>query len=173
MLFLCPERAFHRSGPHSDKFLSDKVLLLFLLTERTASFLRKMSVFRSPYSRPCFQFTRSPYLLQYLAEQVKQPACDLPRLAPVVLALFLYVRFAFCTSRDFVRGRWFRNLLLNSLVLDVAVQLFPQFRAAESRVHLQEHKGNFSLRSEERLASQLRPHAFPYQTEVLCHLAER
>ena len=88
VLFLCPERAFHRSGPHSDKFLSDKVLLLFLLTERTASFLRKMSVFRSPYSRPCFQFPRSPYLLQYLAEQVKQPACDLPRLAPAVLALF-------------------------------------------------------------------------------------
>lgn len=28
------------------------------------------------------------YLLQYLAEQVKQPACDLPRLAPAVLALF-------------------------------------------------------------------------------------
>ena len=26
--------------------------------------------------------------LQYLAEQVKQPACDLPRLAPAVLALF-------------------------------------------------------------------------------------
>ena len=28
------------------------------------------------------------YLLQYLAEQVKQPACNLPRLAPAVLALF-------------------------------------------------------------------------------------
>ncbi len=28
------------------------------------------------------------YLLQYLAEQVKQPMCNLPRLAPVVLALF-------------------------------------------------------------------------------------
>ena len=28
------------------------------------------------------------YLLQYLAEQVKQPAGNLPRLAPVVLALF-------------------------------------------------------------------------------------
>ena len=28
------------------------------------------------------------YLLQYLAEQVKQPACDLPRLDPAVLALF-------------------------------------------------------------------------------------
>ena len=28
------------------------------------------------------------YLLQYLTEQVKQPACNLPRLAPVALALF-------------------------------------------------------------------------------------
>ena len=28
------------------------------------------------------------YLLQYLAEQVKQPACNLPRLVPAVLALF-------------------------------------------------------------------------------------
>ena len=37
-LFLDPERAFHRSRPHSGKFLSDKVFLLFLLTERTASF---------------------------------------------------------------------------------------------------------------------------------------
>ena len=54
-----------------------------------------------------------------------------------------------------------------------AVQLFHQFRAAQSRVHLQEHQGNFPFRSEERPASQLRPHAFPYQTEVLCHLAER
>ena len=59
------------------------------------------------------------------------------------------------------------------LVVDVAVQLFNQFRTAESRVHLQEHQGHFPFRSEERLASQFRPHAFPYQTEVLCHLAKR
>ena len=41
VLFLCPERAFHRSCPHSGKFLSDKVFLLFLLTERTASFYER------------------------------------------------------------------------------------------------------------------------------------
>ena len=35
VLFLGPERAFCRSRPHSGKFLSDKVFLLFLLTERT------------------------------------------------------------------------------------------------------------------------------------------
>ena len=51
-------------------------------------FLRKMSVSRSPCSSPCFQFPRRQCLLQYLAEQVKQPACNLPRLAPAVLALF-------------------------------------------------------------------------------------
>ena len=32
VFFLCPERAFHRSRPHSVKLLSDKVFLLFLLT---------------------------------------------------------------------------------------------------------------------------------------------
>ena len=41
VLFLCPERAFHRSRPHSGKFLSDKVFLLFLLTERTAYFYER------------------------------------------------------------------------------------------------------------------------------------
>lgn len=173
------------------------------------------------------------------------------------LRCFLYVRFAFCTSRNFVRGRWiptaaqlahrrialldpfpqqlrvsrithlaliarricvhrvqilhvrsplvgeyalellylqlpckFQHYVVQQLVVrqwacriyyhvaeylvvDVAVQLFHQFRAAESRVHLQEHQGHFPFRSEERPASQLRPNAFPYQTEVLCHLAER
>ena len=89
------------------------------------------------------------------------------------LRCFLYVRFAFCTSRNFVRRRWIPNLLLNSLVVDVAVQLLQQLRAAESRIYLQEQQGHFPSRSEERPASQLRPHAFPYQTEVLCHLAER
>ena len=87
VLFLCPERAFHRIRHHSGKFLSDKVFLLF--SHRTDGlFLRKMSVFSSPCSSPCFQFPRSQCLLQYLAEQVKQLACNLPRLTPSVLALF-------------------------------------------------------------------------------------
>ena len=59
------------------------------------------------------------------------------------------------------------------LAVYVAVQLFQQIRTAESRVHLKEHQGHFPFRSEERPTSQLRPHAFPYQTEVSCHLAER
>lgn len=33
------------------------------------------------------------------------------------------------------------------LVVDVAVQLFYQFGTAESRVHLQEHQGHFSLQA--------------------------
>ena len=41
VLFLGPERATHRSRPHSGKFLSDKVFLLLLLTERMASFHEK------------------------------------------------------------------------------------------------------------------------------------
>ena len=59
------------------------------------------------------------------------------------------------------------------LVMAVVVQLFQQFRTAESCIHLQEHQGHFSFRCEEVLASQLRSHAFPYKTEVLCHLVER
>ena len=41
VLSLCSERAIHRSRPHSGKFLSDKVVLIFLLTERTASFYER------------------------------------------------------------------------------------------------------------------------------------
>ena len=59
-----PERAFHRSSPHSGKLLSDKVFLLFLLTGTDGLFLRKMSVSRSPCSSPCFQFPRSHCLLR-------------------------------------------------------------------------------------------------------------
>ena len=194
----------------------------------------------------------------WLAEQVKQPACNLPSLAPAVLALFpvpqvrlLHVnelcpgavdsqsaaqlahrRIAlldpipqqlrvsrmthlaliarrFCAHRVQVLhvrsplvGEYALKLLYlqlpckfhhyviqqlvvrqwpcriyyhvaEYLVVYVAVQLFQQFRTAESRVYLQEHQGHFPFRSEERPASQLRPHAFPYQTEVFCHLAER
>ncbi len=54
-----------------------------------------------------------------------------------------------------------------------AVQLFQQFRTAESSVHLQEHQGHFPFKCEEGFSSQLRSHAFPYKTEVLCHLVER
>ena len=173
------------------------------------------------------------YLLQYLAEQVKQPACNLPCLAPAVLALFpvcqvrlLHVKGLYpgtvdsqsapqlahrriCVHRVQVRhvrsplvGEYALELLhlqlpckfhhyvvqqlivcqlacriyyhvSEYLVVYVDVQLFYQFQAAQSRVHLQEHQGNFPFRSKGRPASQLRPHAFPYQTEVLCHLAER
>ena len=79
-------------------------------------FLRKMSVFRSPCSSPCFQFPRSQCLLQYLAEQVKQPACNLPRIV-LCLRCLLYVRFAFCTSKDFVRERWIPSLPLNTHIV--------------------------------------------------------
>ena len=41
VFFLYPERAFHRSRPHSGKLLSDKVFLLFLLTELTVSFYER------------------------------------------------------------------------------------------------------------------------------------
>ena len=59
------------------------------------------------------------------------------------------------------------------LVVDVDVQLFQQFRTAESSVHLQEHQGHFPFRCEDGLASQFRSRAFPYKTEVICHLVER
>lgn len=103
VLFLCPERAFHRSRPHSDKF--------------------------------------HHYVVQQLI------VCQWPY--------------------------WIYYHVAEYLVMDVAVQLFQQLRTDQSRVHLQEHQGNFPFRSEERPTSQLRPHAFPYQAEVLCHLAGR
>ncbi len=177
------------------------------------------------------------YLLQYLAEQVKQPACNLPRLAPAVLALFpvcqvrllhvkelcpgtvdsqsaaqlahrrialldpfpqqlrvsrithlaliarricahrvqvLHVRsplvgeyalellylqlpckFHHYVVQQLVVRQWPCRIyyhVAEYLVVDVAVLLFHQFRAAQSRVHLQEHQGNFPFRSEERPA---------------------
>ena len=48
VLFLCPERDFHRSRHHSGKFLPDEVFLLFLLTERTASFHERCLYFVLP-----------------------------------------------------------------------------------------------------------------------------
>ena len=39
LLFLCAERALHRSRPHPGKFLSDKVFPLLLLAERPSSWL--------------------------------------------------------------------------------------------------------------------------------------
>lgn len=49
-----------------------------------------------------------------------------------------------------------------------------------SRSHSTSHQctssgisGQLPFRSEARPESQLRPHAFPHQTEVICHLAER
>lgn len=59
VLFLCPERAFHRIRHHSGKLLSDKVFLLFSSHRTDGLFLRKMSVSRSPCSSPYFQFPRS------------------------------------------------------------------------------------------------------------------
>ena len=112
-------------------------------------FLRKMSVFRSPCSSPCFQFPRSQCPLQYLAEQVKQPACNLPRLAPAVLALFPACQARLLHVKELCPGTVDSQSAahLTSLVVDVAVQLFHQFRAAEFRIHLQEHQGNFPLQA--------------------------
>ena len=108
------------------------------------------------------------------AEQVKQPACNFPHLAHAVLALFPECQ---------VRLLYVKELCLGTVKPQSPAQfshrrivlLYPfpqQFRTAESRVHLQEHQGHFPFRREERFASQLRPHAFPYQTEAICHLAE-
>ena len=173
MLLPCPERAFHRSRPHSGKFLSDKVFLLFLLTERTASFYERCLYHVRLAVVPVFSSRVDSVSFSILPSRSSSLRVIFLVWLLLCLRCFLYVRFAFCTSRNFVRGRWIPNLLLNSLVVDVAVQLFQQFRTAESRVHLQEHQGNFPFRREELPASQLRPHAFPYQTEVLCHLVER
>lgn len=153
MLFLCPERALHRSRPHSGKLLSDKVFLLFLLTERTASFYERCLYSVRLAVVPVFSSRVASVSFSILPSRSSSLRAIFLVWLLLCLRRFLYVRLAFCTSRNFVRGRWIPSLPLNSLVVDVAVQLFQlfqQFRTAESRVHLQEHQGHFPFRSEER-----------------------
>ena len=115
------------------------------------------------------------YLLQYLAEQVKKPACNLPRLAPAVLTLFPVCQFRLLHVKELCPGTVDSQSAAQLAHRRIALLgPFPQqLRTAESSVHLQEHQGYFPFRCEEGLASQLRSHAFPYKTEVLCHLVER
>ena len=89
-------------------------------------------------------------------------------ISPVVSAgffcLFFMARILFpCKFHHYVVQQlvvcqwacWIYYHVAEYLVVDVAVQQFQQFRAAESRVCLQEHQGHFPFRSEERLESQL------------------
>ena len=117
VLFLGPERAFHRSCPHSGNLLSDKVFLLFLLTELTASFYERclysvrlavVPVFGSRVARISFSILPSRSSSLRVIFLVWLLLC---------LRCFLYVRFAFCSSRNFVRGRWIPSLLLNSHIV--------------------------------------------------------
>ena len=147
--------------------------LLFLLTERTASFYERCLYPVRLAVVPVFSSRVDSVSFSILPSRSSSLRAIFLVWLLLCLRCFLYVRLAFCTSRNFVRGRWIPSLPLISQVVDVAVQLFHQFRAAEFRIHLQEHQGNFPFRREERPVSQLRPHAFPYQTEALCHLAER
>lgn len=55
---------------------------------------------------------------------------------------------------------------------------FVQYERHRSRTNYllyitQQPQNPFSFSSKERVSSQLRPHALPYQTKALCHLAER
>ena len=111
------------------------------------------------------------YLLQYLAEQVKQPACNLPRLAPAVLALFPVCQVRLLHVKELCPGTVDSQSAAQLAHRRIALldPFSQQLRTAESRVHLQEHQGHFPFRREERLAPKLRPHAFPYQSEVLRH----
>ena len=93
------------SRPHSGKLLSDNVFLLFLLTERTASFYERClypvrlavgPVFSSRVARISFSILPSRSSRLRVISLVWLLLC---------LRCFLYVRLAFCTSRNFVRGR--------------------------------------------------------------------
>ena len=59
------------------------------------------------------------------------------------------------------------------LVVNVAVQLFHQLRAAQSDVHLQEHQCDLTFRREIWLPSSPWPQAPACQPEVLRHLTQR
>ena len=206
-----------------------QITFLSLTVNRLSAFSLLLSISRVSFS-----------ILQYLAEQVKQPACNRPRLAPAVLALFpvcqvrlllvkelcpgamdsqsaaqlahrriallapfpqqlrvsrithlalivrricvhrvqvLHVRsplvgeyalellylqlpckFHHYVVQQLVVCQWPCRIyyhVAEYLVVYVAVQLFQQLRTAQSRVHLQEHQGNFPFRREERLAPKL------------------
>ena len=53
--------------------------------------------------------------------------------------------------------------IAEQLVVEIPIQLFHQFRTAQSRVHFQEHQRNLSLRRKIRPVSSLHSHALPCQ----------
>ena len=62
--------------------------------------------------------------------------------------------------------------IAEQLVVDVAVQLLYQLRAAQACVHLQDHQRNLALRREVQSASGLRSHNLSRQSKVLRHLMQ-
>ena len=82
VLFPCPERAFHRSRPHSGKYLSDKVFLLFLLTERTASFYERCLYPVRLAVVPVFSSPRSQCLLRPFSLRLQTVSCASSGSAP-------------------------------------------------------------------------------------------
>ena len=63
--------------------------------------------------------------------------------------------------------------IAEELIVDVAVKMLHQLRAAQTCVHLQEHQRNLALRGEVCFSPFLRSHALAYQSKVLCHLTKR
>ena len=105
VLFLCLERAFHRS-----RICVHRVQILHV---------------------------RSPLVGEYALE---------------LLYLQLPCKFHHYVVQQLVVCQWPCRIyyhVAEYLVVDVAVQLFQQFRTAESRVHLQEHHGHLTLRCKE------------------------
>ncbi|EHL80354.1 hypothetical protein HMPREF1033_03170, partial [Tannerella sp. 6_1_58FAA_CT1] len=74
-----------------------------------------------------------------------------------------------------VRQRMHRvySQIAEELIVDVAVKMLHQLRAAQTCVHLQEHQRNLALRGEVCFSPFLRSHALAYQSKVLCHLTKR
>ena len=78
------------------------------------------------------------YLLQCLAEQVKQPEGNLPRLAPVVLALFPVCQVRLLHVKELCPGTADSQSAAQLAHRRIAL-LYPfpqQFWTAEARVHL-------------------------------------
>ena len=136
MLFLRTERSLHRCRPHSSKFLPDKVCM--------------------PGSLSVHQGTSSSVIrISHLAliagrirvHRVKILHVWLPHLRKQVLLLLdlqLADEFHHNIIQQLVvrqRPRRIYYHIAEHLVANVAVQLFHQFRAAQSGVHLQEHQG--------------------------------
>jgi hypothetical protein len=103
----------------------------------------------------------------------------LPGLRELLLQ-FLYLHLPGQFSGDVIQQlvvcQWPERInqhIAEDLEVDIAVQLFQQFREAQLRLHLQKHQGHLSFRREVTPPAAFRPEAFAHQATAGCQFMER